>query len=203
MLRLRDIMTTEVVTVNPESPIREAMDLFADRHISGAPVMSAGELVGVVSATDLLAFAAALPEVLSQEPIPREWEDERPPQLPPETEPAATWFTDVAGGDADALRPFGGAVNPEWNALNDYTVADVMTRSPIWQMTPAEPVMAAAEFMRQRGIHRVLVREGGRLFGIVTATDIANAVADHRLTARTYVFDAGDAFNPRGWPSDD
>ena len=40
MLRLRDIMTTDVVTVSPESTIREAMELFASRHISGAPVVA-------------------------------------------------------------------------------------------------------------------------------------------------------------------
>jgi CBS domain-containing protein len=200
MLRLRDIMATDVVTVSPETPVREAMDLFADRHISGAPVVSAGELVGVVSTTDLLAFGAALPEILNQEPLPREWEDERPPQLPPEPEPGATYFTDAA--DAEAVRTTGGAVNPEWNALDDYTVADVMTRSPIWQMAPATPVTAAADFMRQHGIHRVLVTEAAHMLGIVTATDIANAVADHRLTARTFVFGAEREFDPRGWPPD-
>jgi len=34
MLRLRDIMTTNVVTVSPEMSIREAMELFGKQHVS-------------------------------------------------------------------------------------------------------------------------------------------------------------------------
>ena len=51
MLALRDIMTADVVTVSPQTTLREAMELLAQRHLSGAPVVSGGELVGVVSAT--------------------------------------------------------------------------------------------------------------------------------------------------------
>jgi CBS domain-containing protein len=50
-----DVMTQVVVTVTPETPLQEAIDLFTRRHISGAPVVSnAGELLGVVSTTDVL-----------------------------------------------------------------------------------------------------------------------------------------------------
>ena len=43
--------------------------------------------------------------------------------------------------------------------------------------------------MREHAIHRVLVMEQDRLRGIVTTSDIAAAVADHKLTTRTYVFE--------------
>lgn len=62
MLRLRDIMTTDVLTVNPETSIREAMELLGRHHVSGAPVVAGSKLVGVVSANDLMIFASALPE---------------------------------------------------------------------------------------------------------------------------------------------
>jgi CBS domain-containing protein len=42
--------------------------------------------------------------------------------------------------------------------------------------------------MRKFGIHRVLVVSRGRLVGIVSAMDIAKAVADSKLTSRVYVF---------------
>ena len=63
MLRLRDIMTTNVITLDPNLSIREAMEVFTSKRISGAPVIAGGEVIGVVSATDLLQFAAALPGV--------------------------------------------------------------------------------------------------------------------------------------------
>ena len=56
MLKLRDIMTTDVVTASPELSLREAMDLLSSRHITGAPVVAGGKVVGVFSASDLLAF---------------------------------------------------------------------------------------------------------------------------------------------------
>ena len=68
MLRLRDIMTTDVLTVSPELTIRDAMALLSTRHVSGAPVVASGKVVGVLSGTDLLEFAAALPGVPSQRP---------------------------------------------------------------------------------------------------------------------------------------
>ena len=40
ILRLRDIMTTDALTVTPETTVREAMELLARHHVSGAPVVS-------------------------------------------------------------------------------------------------------------------------------------------------------------------
>ena len=61
MLRLRDIMATDVVAISSEATVREAMELLSRHHVSGAPVVNGSTLVGVVSATDLMEFAAALP----------------------------------------------------------------------------------------------------------------------------------------------
>ena len=68
MLRLRDIMTTDVVTVSPELTIRDAMALFATRHVSGAPVVSGKQVVGVVSLTHLAEFGASEPGVPTARP---------------------------------------------------------------------------------------------------------------------------------------
>lgn len=56
MLKLNDIMTRDVVTAAPDMTIRDAMELLSERHVSGAPVVDGGKVVGVFSATDLLAF---------------------------------------------------------------------------------------------------------------------------------------------------
>lgn len=60
MLKLREIMTTPVVSATPDMTLREAMSLLTDRHISGAPVVSGGKVVGVFSSTDLLVYIAEL-----------------------------------------------------------------------------------------------------------------------------------------------
>ena len=55
MLRAKDIMTTKVVTVKEETPIREAVEMMAKNDISGIPVIGDDmTLVGVVTEKDVL-----------------------------------------------------------------------------------------------------------------------------------------------------
>jgi CBS domain-containing protein len=50
-----DVMTRDVLTVTPETPVQEVANLLLSRAISGAPVVeSDGTVVGVVSEGDLL-----------------------------------------------------------------------------------------------------------------------------------------------------
>jgi len=50
-----DVMTTHVVTVRPETSVRETAKIFVEQRISGAPVIDAdGRVVGMVSEGDLL-----------------------------------------------------------------------------------------------------------------------------------------------------
>lgn len=54
-MRVRDIMTSPVTTVTPETPVREALRVMLERRISGLPVVDAvGMLVGLVSEGDFL-----------------------------------------------------------------------------------------------------------------------------------------------------
>jgi CBS domain-containing protein len=182
-------MTTDVVTLSPDLSLRDAMALLTRRHISGAPVVSAGRVVGVASLTDFADLAAQSPGVPTyRQPVdePDDWEnvgDQAYADVPPAAYFADLW--DDAG--ADATQRMDQTETPEWNALEDHTVAETMNRR-ISMLPPDAPVDHAAAVMRRAGIHRVLVMEGGNLLGVVTTTDIANAVADHRLTTRVYVF---------------
>ena len=59
MLTVADIMQSDVRTIGEDAPVAEAIVALADSHISGLPVLSrAGQLVGVVSSTDILAAEA-------------------------------------------------------------------------------------------------------------------------------------------------
>lgn len=61
MLTVRDIMTTDVLTFDPDVSVREAAEVLAMERLGGAPVMLHGRLVGMLSASDLLDFLSALP----------------------------------------------------------------------------------------------------------------------------------------------
>jgi CBS domain-containing protein len=52
---VRDVMTTQVVTVRPETPITEVTRLLREHHLRGLPVLGAADRpVGVVADRDLL-----------------------------------------------------------------------------------------------------------------------------------------------------
>lgn len=149
MLKLKDIMTRDVVSAAPDMTIRDAMELLSERHVSGAPVVDGGKVVGVFSASDLLAFLADLND----------------------TTPSLTF------------RRRRGRTAP----LEDVTVDEVMTRK-VQSLPPDCSVDEAAILMGEKQIHRVLVMQGDVLLGIVSTSDVARAVAEHRLGSRTYVF---------------
>ncbi len=50
---VKNVMTKKVVCVDQETPIEEAARIMADRKIGGVPVMSNGNVVGMITETDL------------------------------------------------------------------------------------------------------------------------------------------------------
>ena len=53
-ITVREIMTTKVHTVTPETPIEEAARLMLQHKIGGLPVLRSGLLVGILTETDIL-----------------------------------------------------------------------------------------------------------------------------------------------------
>jgi len=54
-MKVKDVMTTDVATVPPDTPLKEVAALLAERRVSGVPVVAAeGDVVGVVSEADIL-----------------------------------------------------------------------------------------------------------------------------------------------------
>jgi CBS domain-containing protein len=149
MLKLKDIMTRDVVSAGPDMTIRDAMELLSERHISGAPVIDGGKVVGIFSSSDLLALLADLND----------------------TTPSLTF------------RRRKSRTTP----LEDVTVDEVMTRK-VQSLPPDCSIEEAAQVMMKKQIHRVLVMEGDTVLGIVSTSDVAKAVAEHKIGSRTYVF---------------
>ncbi len=202
MLPLRDIMTADVVTVTPETTLREAMELLAQRHLSGAPVLSGGKLVGVVSTTDLMAFVAGLSGVPTERDTNDDWGEWPEASIEQEveqgSEPSSAFFSEL-WDDAGALvtERIANVAGPEWNVLEEHDVSEVMTCAPLSTLGPDASAGSAADLMRRKGIHRVLITHGDELLGIVSALDIVKAAADHRFTSRTYAFNRDREFDER------
>jgi CBS domain-containing protein len=193
MLQLRDIMTIDVLTVTPETSVREAMELLGRHHVSGAPVVSGGTLLGVVTGNDLMTFASALSGVPTQRDARDGWdvwdEPSEEGDTAEESDSGTEFFSELwddAGADSSER---GASIDgPEWNVLESHDVSEVMTRSPLSTLSPDADVRTAADMMTRLHIHRVLVTEGDKLVGIVSALDVTKAVSDRKITNRTYVF---------------
>jgi len=182
MLRVRDAMTREVLRVTPETTLREAAELFVSRHVSGAPVVDGRKVVGVVSATDVLEFVATNPPVPRQRVDRRELGEwaERPESEPDDGAPGAYYADLWDDAGAETTQRFADSEGPEWDVFAEHTVQEVMTRA-VCSLPSTDSIMAAAEYMKTAGVHRLLVVDQGELVGIITSSDVARAVADHKL----------------------
>jgi CBS domain-containing protein len=184
MLTLRDVMTDDVFTLSPEVSLREAVELLAANRVTGAPVIVGEKIVGTLSANDVVAFIASIPGV----PSLRQQED---PLLQDPVDPigegagpSASYFTDFwDDAGADVAERFQTVVSPEWDVLDEHTVAEAMSTSALL-LAPDASLRTAADHMQRSGVHRVLVGEGGRLLGIVSTMDITKALARNLLRER-------------------
>ncbi len=52
-LRVREVMTREIITVAPDCPLEEAARLMVDHRIGGLPVVQDDQLVGIITETDM------------------------------------------------------------------------------------------------------------------------------------------------------
>jgi CBS domain-containing protein len=61
MLRAKDIMTKELITVHPDMEIVKATKILLEKGINGVPVVEDGRLVGILCQSDLIAQQKKLP----------------------------------------------------------------------------------------------------------------------------------------------
>jgi len=64
--RVRELMSEDLTTVGPDTPIEEAASLLVVKKIGCLPVVAQGRLVGIVTETDLLAVLVELLGLLTQ-----------------------------------------------------------------------------------------------------------------------------------------
>jgi CBS domain-containing protein len=64
-LKVKDVMTEDVQTAHPDTPLVEIADIFEEKHIKRVPIVNdAGELVGIVSRANIVqAVASARPKL--------------------------------------------------------------------------------------------------------------------------------------------
>ena len=64
-VKVCEIMTEEVIMVGPNQDIEDAADVMTEKKIKKLPVVSGGQLVGIITATDIVAAEPAMLEKMS------------------------------------------------------------------------------------------------------------------------------------------
>ena len=143
MLSVKDIMTTEVITVRPDTEIVEAGRLLLENHINGLPVVDEkGKLVGILCQSDLIVQQKKLP-------------------LP-------SFFTFL-----DGFIPLTSMkqLEKEIQKAVAVTVAQAMTPDPV-AVTPDTGLNSVAALMVDKNFHTLPVVAEGRLVGVVGKEDV-------------------------------
>ena len=203
MLKVRDVMTRDVVTLSSEATLREAIEVLSARHVSGAPVLAGDRVLGVITVGDVVDFLANASPLQQGRDDLLDPDEDQAPDWATEDAPLASYFSALwADADEDVSTRIAAPDAAEPDLLSAHTVGEAMSRT-VRAVRPELDVLAAADLMNRAGIHRVLVLDHDRLVGIVSSMDITRAAAEHKLVTRRYVFDRGpgdavrdDAFGP-------
>jgi len=143
-----DVMTKNVISVDPDTPTRVVAKLLLDKGISAAPVVDAsGAAIGMVSEGDLIR------REIDRRSLSRAW-----------------WLEILAEGEDLAGEFF------DYVRASDRPVREVMT-VPLVTVEEDTPVQAIAELLQARRIKRVPVLRNGRVVGIVSRADLVRALA--------------------------
>ncbi|HEY4689372.1 MAG TPA: CBS domain-containing protein [Anaerolineae bacterium] len=148
-MKVRDIMTTDVVSVRRDTSVNAVAKVMGARDISGVPVVDDdGAVVGIITELDLIVRNTRLDvprfmQILDLGRIPLEW----------------------PGHYQERMRHMLGT-----------RAEDVMSRQVV-TIGPEDSVEQLAELMVQRRVNPVPVVEGERLVGIVSRADLIDMMA--------------------------
>ena len=148
-LRAKHIMNTNVLSVRDDMTVQELAGFLTEREILGAPVVdSEGEVVGVVSCTDIAQSTTTEANMLLERSTPGFYEH---------------GWEDKLGGD-EMVR-----LKVEEN--KSLPVREIMTPT-IYTVPEDTPISDIAKAMVAGRIHRLLVTRGSHLVGIITTLDM-------------------------------
>lgn len=143
MLKAKDIMTKEVITISPDAEIVNAAKILLEKRINGLPVVDAyGRLVGILCQSDL---------VVQQKRIP----------IP-------SVFTLL-----ESFIPLTSMkrIDKEVEKIAALTVKQAMTPDPV-TVSPDTDIEEVARLMVDKKYHTLPVVEGDKVVGIVGKKDV-------------------------------
>lgn len=147
MLKAKDIMTKDVITVRRDTTVRDLAQLFAQHRISTVPVVDEeGLLVGIVSESDLI-------------------EQDKNLHIPT----VVSIFDWVIYLESDKR------FEKELQKMTAQTVGEIYSEE-VFSVAPEAPVSEVADIMTSKRIQAVPVVEGRRVVGIIGRIDMVKTM---------------------------
>lgn len=147
MMKAKEVMNREVVSVRRETTVRELAALFSERNISSAPVLDdGGALIGIVSESDLVAQDKNLhiPTVVSI-------------------------FDWVIYLESDKR------FEKELQKWTGQTVGDIYT-DRVFTVGPETPLSDVADLMSRERVHLVPVVDDHKVLGVIARMDLIRSM---------------------------
>jgi len=147
MIKARDIMTSDPVTVGRDAEISQATAIMIEKGFNGLPVTDAdGNLVGIICQSDIIAQQKKLP-------IP-------------------SFFTFLDGLiSLSSVK----SLEKEARKIAAITVAQAMTPDPV-TVSPESGLETLAALMVDNSFHTIPVIENGKMVGIVGKQDVLKTI---------------------------
>ena len=152
-------MERQVYAIGQEATVREAITYFSEKHISGAPVVSAGgQVVGFLSDGDIMRYLRTQDHALS-------------------AMDSSLLFLEYLWDPNDVFEQ-------KLDAIMDLNVLELGTRKPI--TIPEDACLAdACRLLSEAGVKKVPVVKGNAVVGIISRSGITNYLISRYLERKT------------------
>jgi CBS domain-containing protein len=142
MIKAKDIMTTDLITISPEAEISQAAKILLEKHVNGLPVVDKGRLIGIICQSDLVTMQKKL------------------------TVPSVFNLLDGLIPLASSR-----GLDKEIKKITAITVADAMTSEPV-VVGPETDLEDIATLMIKKNCHTLPVVDNEKLVGVIGKEDV-------------------------------
>ncbi len=158
-LKVRDLMTTQVVTLKPDDTVKKAAIKLALENISGSPVVdNRNHLLGILSENDIL-------DLILKYQLKLERDNSEAVML--------NYSMDSSSETDERLKTIS-------DEISNIPVSEIMIRT-VLTTTPDTTIMEVLKSMVDLEVNRVPVVERGVLVGIISRGDIIFALYKRKV----------------------
>lgn len=155
-MKVKEVMSSPVMSIRPDTLVKDAAAMLAEKNVSGVPVVEGDELVGVFSEIDVLRSIKTTKKDLRL-------------VFPSISSLGIAFQEEVT--QRELLEAY--------EEIGNTPVSQVMSKE-VFTVSPEITLSEAVVMMVEHKIQRLPVVDGKRLVGIVTRGDIIRGLAQER-----------------------